>query len=130
MATLNVRGIRQRIGVLLALALALAIAGPAPSQAQSQTGAVRGTVLDATANVGVAGAQVFVAGTVTGTLTDANGAYFLSGVPAGEQFVTVRLIGYRESSKRVTVTAGETVTAAQGNVDDDDGPPCDNRISG
>ena len=108
MATTNVRGIRQRTGTVLALALA--IAGPAPSQAQSQTGAVQGTVLAATANVGVAGAQVFVAGTVTGTLTDANGAYFLSGVPAGEQVVTVRLIGYRQTSKRVTVTAGETVT--------------------
>ncbi|WP_420615523.1 YfbK domain-containing protein [Candidatus Palauibacter sp.] len=108
MATTNVRGIRQRIGAVLALALA--VAGPAPSRAQSQTGAVQGTVLDATANVGVAGAQVFVAGTVTGTLTDANGAYFLSGVPAGEQVVTVRLIGYRQTSKRVTVAAGETVT--------------------
>lgn len=108
MATLNVGGIRQRIGVLLALMLV--VADPAPAHAQPETGAVRGTVLDATANVGVAGAQVFVAGTVTGTLTDANGAYFLSGVPAGEQVVTVRLIGYRESSKRVTVTAGETVT--------------------
>ena len=108
MATTNVRGIRRRTGAVLALILA--IAGPAPSHAQSETGAVQGTVLDATANVGVAGAQVFVAGTVTGTLTDANGAYFLSGVPAGEQVVTVRLIGYRQMSKRVTVTAGETVT--------------------
>ncbi len=108
MAITNVHGIRQRIGAVLALALA--VAGPAPSRAQSQTGAVQGTVLDATANVGVAGAQVFVAGTMTGTLTDANGAYFLSGVPAGEQVVTVRLIGYRQTNKRVTVTAGETVT--------------------
>ena len=107
MATTNVRGIRQRTAAVLALILA--IAGPAPSHAQSETGAVQGTVLDATANVGVAGAQVFVAGTVTGTLTDANGAYFLSGVPAGEQVVTVRLIGYRQTSKRVTVAAGETV---------------------
>ena len=108
MATTNVRGIRQRTGAVLALILA--IAGPAPSHAQSETGAVQGTVLDATANVGVAGAQIFVAGTVTGTLTDANGAYFLSGVPAGEQVVTVRLIGYRQTSRSVTVTAGETVT--------------------
>ncbi len=108
MATTNVRGIRQRTGAVLALALA--IAGPAPSQAQSQTGAVQGTVLDATANVGVAGAQVFVTGTAIGTLTDANGAYFLSGVPAGERVVTVRLVGYRQASKSVTVTAGETVT--------------------
>ena len=108
MATLNVRGIRQRIGGLLALTLA--IAGPAPAHAQSETGAVRGTVLDATANVGVAGAQVFVAGTAIGTLTDADGGYGLSGVPAGERVVTVRLIGYRETSKSVTVTAGGTVT--------------------
>ena len=108
MATLNIRGIRQRTGILLALTLA--IVGPTPSQAQSETGTVQGTVLDATANVGVAGAQVFVAGTVIGTLTDAEGGYSLSGVPAGEQVVTVRLIGYREASKSVTVTAGETVT--------------------
>ncbi len=110
MATTNVRGIRQRTGTLLALTLA--VAGPAPAHAQSETGAVQGTVLDATANtanVGVAGAQVFVAGTTIGALTDADGNYFLSGVPAGEQVVTVRLIGYRETSKRVTVTAGETV---------------------
>ena len=108
MATLNVRGIRQRIGVLLALTLV--VAGPAPAHAQSETGTVQGTVLDATANAGVAGAQVFVAGTTIGTLTDANGAYVLSGVSAGEQVVTVRLTGYRQTSKRVTVTAGETVT--------------------
>ncbi|WP_428276918.1 YfbK domain-containing protein [Candidatus Palauibacter sp.] len=108
MATLNVRRIRQRIGVLLALTLM--IAGPAPAHAQSETGAVRGTVLDATAGVGVAGAQVFVAGTTIGTLTDADGGYSLSGVPAGERVVTVRLIGYRETSKSITVTAGETVT--------------------
>ena len=102
----------QPTGALLALILA--IAGPTRSQAQSgtqpETGTVQGTVLDATAGFGVAGAQVFVAGTTIGTLTDAEGAYSLSGVPAGEQVVTVRLIGYREASRTVTVAAGETVT--------------------
>ena len=102
----------QPTGALLALILA--IAGPARSQAQSgtqpETGTVQGTVLDATASFGVAGAQVFVAGTTIGTLTDAAGAYSLSGVPTGEQVVTVRLIGYREASRTITVTAGETVT--------------------
>jgi len=109
---MNVQRIPARIGALLALIFA--IAGPARSYAQSETrpetGTVQGTVLDATANVGVAGAQVFVVGTTIGTLTDAEGGYSLSGVPAGEQVVTVRLIGYREASKRITVTAGETVT--------------------
>ena len=108
---MRVHRIPSRSGALLALILATA--GPTPSQAQSETGTVQGTVLDATANadnVGVAGAQVFVAGTVIGTLTDAEGGYSLPGVPAGEQVVTVRLIGYRQASKSVTVTAGETVT--------------------
>ncbi|MDE2661922.1 MAG: von Willebrand factor type A domain-containing protein [Gemmatimonadota bacterium] len=112
MATTNVHGTRSRIGALLALMLA--IAGPTLSHAQSgtqpETGTVQGRVSDATANTGVGGAQVFVAGTTIGTLTGAEGAYSLPGVPAGEQVVTVRLIGYREASRRVTVTAGETVT--------------------
>ena len=112
MATTNVHGTRSRIGALLALMLA--IAAPTPSHAQSgtppETGTVQGRVSDATLNTDLVGAQVFVAGTTIGTLTGAEGAYSLPGVPAGEQVVTVRLIGYREASRRVTVTAGETVT--------------------
>ncbi len=114
MATMNVHAALSRlsrIGVLLALILATAVPTPshAQSEGRSETGTVRGTVRDATANVGVAGAQVFVAGTVIGALTDAEGRYSLSGVPAGAQVVTVRLIGYREASRTITVTAGETV---------------------
>ncbi len=105
---MNIRGIPARAGALLVLILAIAI--PAPSHAQPETGTVRGKVLAATDNVGVAGAQVFLAGTTIGTLTDAEGGYSLSGVAAGERVVTVRLIGYRETSRPVTVTAGQTVT--------------------
>ena len=117
MANMNILGTPARIGALLALILA--VAGPTPSHAQSETrqsgtrpetGTVQGRVSDATANAGVAGAQVFVAGTTIGVLTDAEGRYSLAGVPAGEQVVTVRLIGYREASETITVTAGETVT--------------------
>ncbi|WP_420442096.1 YfbK domain-containing protein [Candidatus Palauibacter sp.] len=105
---MNFHGIPSRTGPLLALILA--IGGPAPSHAQSETGVVRGKVLDATANVGVAGAQVFLTGTTIGTLTGAEGGYSLSRVPPGEQIVTVRLTGYREAAKSVTVAAGATVT--------------------
>ena len=112
MATMHVHRIPPRVGALLALILATTAA--APSHAQSgtrpETGTVQGRVFDATLNTDLVGAQVFVAGTTIGTLTGAEGAYSLPGVPAGEQVVTVRLIGYREASRRVTVTAGETVT--------------------
>ncbi|MXW56245.1 MAG: DUF3520 domain-containing protein [Gemmatimonadales bacterium] len=108
---MNAHRTPSRVGALLALVLA--IMAPVPSHAQSgtrpETGTVQGRVSDATANFGVVGAQVFVAGTTIGMLTDAEGRYSLPGVPAGEQVVTVRLIGYREASRTITVTEGETV---------------------
>ncbi|WP_420447039.1 SusC/RagA family TonB-linked outer membrane protein [Candidatus Palauibacter sp.] len=82
--------------------------GAAPLLAQ---GAVSGTVTDAETLAPVAGAQVFVAGTVIGTLTVGEGTYRLEGVPAGEQTITVRLIGYHELSQTVTVSSGQVATA-------------------
>ncbi|WP_419163246.1 SusC/RagA family TonB-linked outer membrane protein [Candidatus Palauibacter sp.] len=82
--------------------------GAAPLIAQ---GAVSGTITDSETLAPVAGAQVFVAGTVVGTLSGAEGTYRLEGVPAGEQTVTVRLIGYREMSQTVSVSSGQVATA-------------------
>ena len=77
----------------------------------AQQGAITGTVADAETLRPVAGAQVFVAGTVVGTLTGELGTYRLEGVPAGEATVTVRLIGYKELSQTVQVQAGQVATA-------------------
>ena len=82
--------------------------GAAPLIAQ---GAVSGTITDSETLASVAGAQVFVAGTVIGTLSGAEGTYRMEGVPAGEQTVTVRLIGYREMSQTVSVSSGQVATA-------------------
>ncbi|WP_419934751.1 carboxypeptidase-like regulatory domain-containing protein [Candidatus Palauibacter sp.] len=82
--------------------------GAAPLLAQ---GAVSGTVTDAESMGPVAGAQVFVAGTVIGTLSGPEGTYRLEGVPTGQQTVSVRLIGYRELSQTVTVQSGQVATA-------------------
>ena len=91
----------------LAVALGCRLAAPAIAQ----QGAVTGTVTDAASLAPVAGAQVFIAGTVIGTVTRAGGTYRLEGVPARDVEVTVRLIGYRETSISVSVRAGEIVTA-------------------
>ena len=77
----------------------------------AQQGAVTGTVTDAETLQPVAGAQVFVSGTVIGTLSGAQGTYRLEGVPVGQTTVTIRLIGYRELSQSVTVQAGQVATA-------------------
>ena len=100
---------RRRVSALAATAMsAWLFIGAAPLLAQ---GAVSGTVTDAESLAPVAGAQVFVAGTVIGTLTGPEGTYRIDGVPTGEQTVTVRLIGYRELSQTVTVQSGQVATA-------------------
>ena len=77
----------------------------------AQQGAVTGTIADAETLQPVAGAQVFVSGTVIGTLSGAQGTYRLEGVPVGQATITVRLIGYKELSQTVTVQAGQVATA-------------------
>ena len=105
----DLSGGRKRVSALAATAMsAWLFIGAAPLLAQ---GAISGTVTDAESLAPVAGAQVFVAGTVIGTLSGAEGTYRLDGVPAGEQTVTVRLIGYRELSQTVTVQSGQVATA-------------------
>ncbi len=105
----DLSGGRRRVSALAATAVsAWLFIGAAPLLAQ---GAVSGTVTDAESLAPVAGAQVFVAGTVIGTLSGPEGTYRLEGVPAGQQTVSVRLIGYRELSQTVTVQSGQVATA-------------------
>ncbi|WP_420637128.1 SusC/RagA family TonB-linked outer membrane protein [Candidatus Palauibacter sp.] len=105
----DLSGGRKRVSALAATAVsAWLFIGAAPLLAQ---GAVSGTVTDAESLAPVAGAQVFVAGTVIGTLSGPEGTYRLEGVPAGQQTVSVRLIGYRELSQTVTVQSGQVATA-------------------
>ncbi len=98
---------RRRVLALSAIAVSI----PLWTGSLHAQGAVTGTVTDAETLAPVAGAQVFVAGTVVGTLTGPRGAYRLDGVPAGEQTITVRLIGYTELSQTVTVQSGQVATA-------------------
>ncbi|WP_420636829.1 YfbK domain-containing protein [Candidatus Palauibacter sp.] len=103
---MNVYRMSAGIGTLFGLLLALS--SPATASVQPERGTVEGKVVDAAGSAPIAGAQVFIEGTVTGTLTDAAGAYSLEDVPAGRQIVAVRLIGYRDMRKSVTVVANRT----------------------
>jgi TonB-dependent SusC/RagA subfamily outer membrane receptor len=94
------------------LASTLAVATPLFAQ---QSGTVTGRVTDATQQP-VVGVNVVVSAAADvradrGTITDAQGRYRLTGVPAGARVVRVVGIGYRESTRSITVQSGQTVTA-------------------
>lgn len=77
----------------------------------AQTGQIVGTVRDAGSLQPLEAAQVYIAGTGVGTLTQANGRYVLLNVPVGEVTLVAELVGRRSSTQTVTVTAGEAVVA-------------------
>jgi TonB-linked SusC/RagA family outer membrane protein len=72
------------------------------------TGTVRGRVTDAGSQRPVSDAQVSVAGTTLGAITNATGDYVVANVPAGARQVRVRRIGYSAAEQPVTVSAGGT----------------------
>jgi TonB-dependent starch-binding outer membrane protein SusC len=93
-------------------AAAAALLCAAPAVAAAQTGSVTGTVVDQATNEPLRGAQVSVAGTNLGTLTNAEGSYTIRNVPAGEQELRATIIGYRTGRETVTVAADEVATAS------------------
>ncbi|MBW3553255.1 MAG: SusC/RagA family TonB-linked outer membrane protein [Gemmatimonadetes bacterium] len=97
-----------RAPLILALAALLWML-PAGLIAQ-QTGTIQGTVTDAESLRPLAGVQLQVVGTRLGGLTNADGRFMITGVPAGEQTVRATSIGYRTVERTVSVTAGATAS--------------------
>jgi outer membrane receptor protein involved in Fe transport len=94
---------------LLATGVALLVASPLFGQAT--TGKIQGRVTDSATGAPIAGAQVTVATTTLGNLTNDQGFYFVNEVPAGLQTVQAQFIGYRSfviESERIL--AGQTTT--------------------
>ena len=95
-------------GVFFALpALAVALATSAAAQA---TGTIEGKVTETGSGRPLSGAQIFIAGTTVGGVTNDRGEYRITGAPARQVALRVRLIGYSPITKSVVVTAGQTVT--------------------
>lgn len=94
----------QRLAPVAALVLTAIV--PFSIQGQ-QTGTIRGSVVAEGSLRPVAGAQVFIAGTSVGTLSNTSGQFLLPNVPAGEQTVSVQMLGFGDVQQTVTVAAGE-----------------------
>src|SRR5437867_5897349 len=75
--------------------------------AQQPTGAIRGRVSDAATQQPLSAVTVTVGSRAA--LTQADGRYLITGVPAGTDTLRARLIGYASAARPVTVAGGDTV---------------------
>ena len=88
----------RHIGILIVFASNLAF---------SQTGSVRGRVVSETDGQPLVGANVILQGTLRGTITDVNGEYLFSNIPAGSYSLTFSLVGYRrETRPNIVISEG------------------------
>ena len=94
--------------LVVPMALALLVPGGLAAQA---TGTIRGRVTETGGRQPIASAQVSVAGSTLGGVTNAAGEYVIANVPAGERQVRVRRIGYEAGERTVTVSSGAPVVA-------------------
>jgi iron complex outermembrane receptor protein len=81
----------------------------APLGAQQTTGTVRGRVTDATTQQPLAGATISVG--TRSALSQGDGRYLITGVPAGTDSLRARLIGYARAAQAVTVAEHDTLVA-------------------
>ena len=91
-----------RMSLILASAMMFMAA---EAQAQ-QAGSVSGRIVDQTSSQPLGGAQIVIAGTQIGGVTNAQGRYTLLNVPAGQQTVQVQFIGFARQEQSVTVEPG------------------------
>ncbi len=73
----------------------------------SSRGALNGRVTDQT-GIPLPGVNIIFKGTTLGTTTDANGRFFLSGIPVGKYTVIFSIIGYQPKETVVRILAGQT----------------------
>src|SRR5690606_26942490 len=107
MESMRPSSIRKLVAGAVGL-VATALIGVAPVHAQAG-GNITGVVTNQATNQPVASAQIFIAGSQRGGLTNQQGRYLLANIPAGEHEVRATLIGFSQASARVTVAPGETV---------------------
>ncbi len=75
----------------------------------AQTGNIHGFVKEAETGDAMIGASVFIKGSSTGTVTDFNGEYTLSGIKTGDIEVEFSYLGFSSITQPVTVEAGFTI---------------------
>ena len=92
-------------------ALALLLLGPAgTADAQELTGTITGVVTDVSSGQTLESVLIQLDSAEAGVLTNPQGRFTMTGVPAGEHTLTVSILGFETQEVQVTVVAGETAT--------------------
>jgi TonB-linked SusC/RagA family outer membrane protein len=99
---------RSRLALIAGFLFTTALAGPLLAQ---DTGRITGVVTDSSDNRPLPAVQINVGTTRLGALTDDEGRYTITGVPAGQYTVTARRLGYRPVSTVLTIGAGAAAKA-------------------
>jgi len=97
------------LAVCASLALVLPVLPAAPLAAQSSRGVIRGQVLERDSEAPMASAEIGIAGRSETAVSAEDGAWTLPPLAAGTYILRVRGIGYRPTTTRVTLTAGDTL---------------------
>ena len=95
---------------LLTTSIAVAALLPMAAMAQQQRGTITGRVVDRTTSQPLINAQVLVAGTTLGAVTNQDGRFVIPQVPAGQREVRITLLGYKAANQPVVIVAGATAT--------------------
>ncbi len=81
---------------------------------QAQTGGIAGKVLDAKTGEALMGVAVAVEGTSLGAISDLDGNYKITNVPAGKVNLVFQYVGYsKKKASEIEVKKGETLTLDQ-----------------
>lgn len=101
------RPITVRLVSLASLSFLVATLAPGALVAQA-TGTVIGTVTEAVTHRPLSTISVVLVGAGRGTLTNSDGRFRLSNVPAGQATIQIRGIGYKSVARSVQVASGDT----------------------
>ncbi|HYH57198.1 MAG TPA: carboxypeptidase-like regulatory domain-containing protein, partial [Anseongella sp.] len=88
--------------ILLAAAAPAAFAASPAPDVQPGTGNITGTIRDQSTNETLPFASVEIVGKGYGVASDKNGAFYLSGIPAGTLTLRISYMGYQTQEKSVT----------------------------
>src|SRR5947207_5032875 len=97
--------IRVQVAAVLLVALFSVSA-----RAQAQTGDVSGRVVSARDGKALSLTQVVLLGTTYTAVTDASGAFRITGVPAGGYTLQASVVGYRVIEQMFALATGESKT--------------------